>query len=118
MKSSLAYELKLDVAFSGGSAFAVALGDNTRNQMNRVVILGSKLEETAVIETGRSVDGLYLTSDRLGILSGTELYSYSDSGNYRGLYHAGAGACAVVDIGGPICIGADRITKLTMAKGE
>ncbi len=106
----------LDVSSYGNGGFALALGDNTRNQLNRVVILSGKLAETAVIPVGSRIDGLYLNADRLSILTGSDVWSYTSSGGFRGVFPAEEDVSAVIDLGGPIAVGPESVVKLIMKK--
>ncbi len=108
----------LDVSSYGNGGFVLALGDNTRSQLNKVVILSGKLAETAVIPVGSRIDGLYVNSDRLSILTGSEVRSYTSSGGFRGVFPAEEDVSAVIDLGGPIAVGPESVYKLRMRKGE
>lgn len=77
----------LSVAMDRGNHLAVAFGDNNQPDINYILLLSDRLEELAVLDDVGTVRDLYVTQDRLHILSDGEVLVVQNDGTAIERYH-------------------------------
>ncbi|MEA5050143.1 MAG: DUF5711 family protein [Oscillospiraceae bacterium] len=101
----------LYVAHDEGAGLALAFGDNSRPQINSVVLLSSGLDVKAQAEAVGAVRDIYLTRSAVYVLGAGRVTEYNMSGEARAAYSADAQAFALIKTGSLLTLCADRIEK-------
>lgn len=103
----------VSVACDTGSRIALGFGDNSRSAVNRIVLLGSRLTESAVIEDCGEIKDMYLASSRLYLLGSDAVTVCGMNGNVTKLLSADPRAMKIVAFASIIEILPDRADRLT-----
>ncbi|MEA4911892.1 MAG: DUF5711 family protein [Oscillospiraceae bacterium] len=101
----------LHVAHDEGSGLALAFGDNSRPQINSVVLLGGNLTVKATAQGVGAVRDMYLTRTGVYILGAQRITEYNMSGEAKAYYSADSEAFALIKTSGLLTLCADRLEK-------
>jgi len=108
----------IEIAHDEGQNLALAFGDNNQPAVNRIVILTRQLAERAVIEGCGTVTDMYLTSDRLYLLTERRIVEYTAAGKENRVYEVPWNTFAVLHLDGIIAVLPDRISRITRPMSE
>ncbi len=103
----------LKVAHQEGNNLAICFGDNTRSEINTIVVLNRKLSQQMHEEFRKEVHGMWLDPDELYVLSRGKVYVYSLTGSLRKTYTCSTSAYYIFEWGGPVVLESQFAVKLT-----
>ncbi len=117
IQSSYAFDGKqlLKIAHQEGDNIALCFGDNSRSEINTIVVLSKKLSQIMYEPFKREIHSLWLDSDELYVLSRGRVFVYSSSGILKKTYACSTSSYGIFEWGGPVVLESQFATKLTEA---
>ncbi|MBR2739783.1 MAG: hypothetical protein IKD87_03865 [Oscillospiraceae bacterium] len=103
----------LDVFSDPGRDLAIVFGDNKRSEINSVTVLTRKLAVAGSVEYKDQIEDVWMTGDRLFLLTRGKIHSFSHSGVPEEIYHGDPSAYAAVYFGGVITFEPQYLVKLS-----
>ncbi len=92
----------LDIRSDSGKNIAIAFGDNKRSEINSIVILTRKLSEVCDIDHRDFIEDMWVSNDRVFVLSRGKIDAYSHAGLLQEIYHCDISTYSIVYFGGVI----------------
>ncbi|MBP0968597.1 MAG: hypothetical protein J5744_00470 [Oscillospiraceae bacterium] len=108
----------LDVFNDPGRDIVIAFGDNKRSEINSVTVLTRKLSVTGTIDYRDQIEDLWVSSDRVFILTRGTVSSYAHSGILQEIYHCDFSSYSIVYFGGVITLEPKYLIKLSRENRE
>ena len=115
IQSSFSFEGKqlLKIAHQEGDNIALCFGDNSRSEINTIVVLSKKLSQVMFEPFKREIHSIWLDSDDLYVLSRGRVFVYSTNGVLKKSYACSTSSYGIYEWGGPVVLESQFASKLT-----
>gem|GEM_PF-3135281 len=108
----------LDIRSDSGRNIAVAFGDNKRSEINSLAVFTRKLTLAGEIDYRSEIDDIWISGDRLFVLSRGRIDAFTHSGVLQEIYRCDLSSYSVVYYGGLLTFEPQFVTKLSKSDRE
>jgi len=103
----------LAITFDGIQNIAVAFGDNTQSSINYVSVYSRTLEERGHIALGAKLSDMFMSGERIYLLSDGCIEEYDYNGTARRTFETPQNTCSIIYIDGIVAVLPDRMIRIT-----
>ena len=108
----------LNIFSDPGKDIVIAFGDNRRNEINCFTVFTRKLSTAGTVDYRDQIDDVWMSGDRVFILTRDHISAYSHSGVLEEIYHCDFSTYSFVYFGGLIAFEPKYLVKLSRENRE